>query len=330
MQRSGSLKEISSTEQPYHRPVHNQLSYQYQQFNSAPASQGAHIGVGGMTPQEMMMQQQYIQQQQQQINYYQQLHQQQILQQQQQHEILLRQQQEMEMAAMQQQLLQQQAIQQQQQQELALRQQQEEAARQQQQKEEAARQHQMLHHQQQQKEEYVRQRHEQYARLKKLKDEEEQAKIRMEKIMIQKQKILDDDFNPRESATDARMCHSVEPPSVSTAVRGVEISGRVSPSPFEDDFSQSSPDLSNPFKQRAADDNLNPFEMKKKTHQTHHRSRSDTFGKLAIQRSENPSRTINGKQPSPRLSPIPSSDASKPLTIDTSDSALLAGTEGPN
>ena len=229
--------------------------------------------------QQHFMQQQ--QQQQQQMNFYQQqVQQQQILQQ----EMLMRQQQQ----AYQQQ-------QQQQQQQQALQQ----ALQQQQELEMAAK----------QKEEYMRHRQEQYTRLQKLKEEEEQAKIRMQRIMVQKQRVLDDDFNPR----DDRMCHSVEPPS-SLVNNNSKRHQQVSDQPasvsaaglFDDDFSQSTPDLTNPFNnnsdsnmvpsfdltgRHASDDNLhNPPPSSSMTSssshskKTHARSRSDTFTRLAANR----------------------------------------------
>ena len=302
LQRSGSLKDISTSSD---QPVHNQLGHQYQQFSS-----------NQMPPADLILQQQqYMQQQQQQLNYYQQLHQQQIMQQ----EIYLRQQQqqqhELEM------------VRQQQQQQAIMQQQQQQAQQQQQQQ-------QVL---QQQKEEIIRQRHEQYARLQKLREEEEQAKLRIQKIMKQKQKILEDDFNPREETIDPRLCHSVEPPSVSRSSKQMEEnmdkSGRTSPNPFEDDFSQSTPDLSNPFAEKSSGDTMNPFETKKKTH---NRSRSDTFTRLASNRADHlgvGTSSNNNKQPSPRLSPIPSgsteSNAISPLSIDTSEENMIV-TDGPN
>jgi len=302
LQRSGSLKELTTSSD---QPIHNQLTHQYQQFSSNQ------IHAADL----MMQQQQYVQQQQQQLNYYQQLQQQQLMQQ----EIYLRQQQqqqhELEIARQQQQ--QQQAMIQQQQQQQAMIQQQQQQQQQQ-----------VL---QQQKEEIIRQRHEQYTRLQKLREEEEQAKLRIQNIMKQKQKYLDDDFNPREETMDPRLCHSVEPPSCSKQVESVDNSGRTSPNPFEDDFSQSTPDLSNPFADKSSDDIMNPFETKKKTH---NRSHSDTFTRLASNRTDHlgvGTSSNKNKQPSPRLSPIPSGsiNVTSPLSIDTSEENMIV-TDGPN
>ena len=240
--------------------------------------------------QQQQQQQQYQQQQQQQ--YQQQLQQQQhqeylkqqreILMRQQEQEMLMRQQKQQlqqqkqqQQQQIQQQQQKQQIQQQQQKQQLQQQQQQKQQLQQQQQQQlQKQQQQQQLYLEKQKKEEYLRQRQEQYARLHQLKEEEERSrqKIEQHRQRVKQQQELSEkeSFNPR--LEDARLCRSVEPSYPSSI-------DRVASSPFEDDFTRSSPDLSNPFLNQDPSDCLNPFQVKKKTH---NRSRSDTFTRVAI------------------------------------------------
>ncbi|XP_057308841.1 AP2-associated protein kinase 1-like [Hydractinia symbiolongicarpus] len=300
LRRSHSLKEVSNRSSKY---AHAQQSNQSHPSNTMYQQ---NAGVANPQSQYMLQQQQqqrelYMRQQQQQLQYYQQLHhqqqmQQQQIQQQQQQEYMIRQQQQQQ----QQEFLNQQRemLMKQQEQEMLLRQQQ-----------------QQLHQQQQQKEEVIRSRQEQYNRLQQLRLEEEQTRMKMEQqrsaLRQHQQELADEEFNPRQKPDD-RMCKSVEPPRLPM----VENASQQSPL-FDDDFSRSSPDLSNPFVAKTAPEN--PFNQQQKK-KTHVRSRSDTFTRLA-QRGDNS--LVSSHKDSinvPRRSPVP--PIQEPLTVDVTDPVI--------